>query len=117
MLTTLQKGACALIIATSVLVTSAQAAEQEVMIMDLGYFPAVINVVQGDTIVFVNNGAAEHIIEGPSESWVSDPIAIDGTYILEITDETPDTFSGVSSGGELIEGSFSYEMGNDNVNN
>ncbi len=110
MLTTLKKGVCVFAVATTFLATSAQADDQTVMIMDLGYFPVIVNAGLGDTITFVNNSDAEHTVAGPEESWVSDPIPLNGTYVLSITEETPDTYSGTSAGGEIIEGSFSYAV-------
>ena len=114
MLTTLQKGVCAFAVATTLLATSAQADDQTVMIMDLGYFPTVVNVGLGDSITFTNNSTAEHTLAGPAESWTSDPIPVNGIYVLEITEETPASYSGMGAGGEMLEGSFTNDIAETN---
>ncbi len=110
MLNTFLKGVCAFTVATTFLATSANAEDQTVKIMDLGYFPVIVNADVGDTITFTNNSEAAHTLAGPEDSWVSDPIPVNGSFILTITEETPATYSGASASGEVIEGSFSYEL-------
>lgn len=98
MLTSYRKGACALAAALSFAGGAAQADNIEVDIVDGTYFPSVIYASTGDNIIFYNESDATHTINGPEESWTSGPIPIDGTYRLNLTHNTPLTFS--SADGE-----------------
>jgi plastocyanin len=109
MLKIINKGVCALAVAASFMATSVQAEDHTVLIMDNGYFPAVIYVVQGDNIVFTNNSGADHTMSGPEETWVSEAIPNEGTFVLSITEELAPTYSGPGLDGEVIEGSFSFD--------
>ncbi|MGJ8627659.1 MAG: cupredoxin domain-containing protein [Sulfitobacter sp.] len=109
MLKTLNKGVCALAVAASFMAAPAMAEDHSVLIMDGGYFPSIIYVNHGDSIIFTNQSDNEHTLSGPEESWVSEPIPANGTYQLNITDQMAPTFSGLDSAGELMEGSYTYE--------
>lgn len=109
MLNTFQKGVCAFAVATSFMATSALAENHTVLIMDGGYFPAIVYVGRGDNIIFTNNSEAEHTISGPDGAWVSEPIPLDATFVLNINNQLAPTYSGIGFDGEVMEGSFSYE--------
>lgn len=109
MLKIFNKGVCALAVATSFMATSVQAENHTVLIMDHGYFPAIIYVGRGDNIIFTNNSGADHVMSGPAESWMSEPIPDSGTFVLNINNQMAPTFSGPGPDGEVIEGSFSYD--------
>ena len=80
-----------------------------VLILDGGYFPAIVYVGRGDNIIFTNNSEAEHTMSGPEGTWVSEPIPVDGTYVLNINNQLAPTYSGAGADDVLMEGSFSYE--------
>ncbi len=109
MLISFRKGVCALALATSSMATSVQAENHIVLIMDGGYFPDIVHVGRGDNIIFTNNSENEHTLAGPDESWISEPIPVDGTYRLNINNQMAPTFSGLGADDLLMEGSFSYE--------
>ena len=109
MLNIFHKGVCALAVATSFMATTAQAQNHTVLILDGGYFPAIVYVGRGDNIIFTNNSEAEHTMSGPEGTWVSEPITVDGTYVLNINNQLAPTYSGAGADDVLMEGSFSYE--------
>ncbi|MFC6639090.1 hypothetical protein GV827_08355 [Sulfitobacter sp. JBTF-M27] len=103
------KGACAITAALTLMAGVAQADNQLVMIVDGGYFPAVTYAQPGDNIVFENKSAGDHVMRGPNDSWVSDPIAVDGRYVLNLTHSTPLTFTGTGTDGIEVAGEISYD--------
>ena len=109
MLTKFNKGVCALAVATSLMAAPAKADNHSVLIMNGGYFPSFIYVNRGDNIIFTNQSDNDHTLSGPENSWVSDPIPVNGTYLLNISNQMAMTFSGLDATGAVMEGSFTYE--------
>jgi plastocyanin len=109
MLNSFCKGICAFAAATTFTATAAMAENHHVLIMEGGYFPAIVYVNRGDNLIFTNQSEQEHVINGPDESWTSGPIAVDATYRLNINNQMAMTFSGLGVDDALMEGEFSYE--------
>ena len=79
------KGACALAVAATFSATAAHADNHTVLVMDGGFFPAVSYVQPGDNVIFTNNSEGEITMSDVNGSWTSDPIAIEGRFVLNIT--------------------------------
>jgi len=109
MLKTFNKGVCALAVATAFMAAPAKADNHSVLIMDGGYFPSKIYVNRGDNIIFTNNSESEHVLSGPEDSWVSEPIPVNATYRLNINNQMALTFTGVDANGEVMEGEYTYD--------
>ena len=104
-----RKGACAGAAALALMAGAAQAGNHLVMIVDGGYFPAVTYAKPGDNLVFENKSSGTHTLSGPDNVWESEPIGIDGRYVLNLTNETPLTFMGIASDGIQVSGEISYD--------
>lgn len=108
MLDRIYKGLCAAALAMSVAAPPAHAETVSVLIVDGGYFPAIVHVNEGDTLVFSNASSDTHVVAGPDEAWVSEPIPVDGSFSMELTAETPPTFHGTSSNDTEIYGEIAF---------
>jgi plastocyanin len=78
---------------------TAQAGTHSVTIFDGGYFPAVIHVLPGDSIVFENLSEGSHVLRGANAS----------TFHLVVQDETPLTYIGVNQNGSEVFGEISFQ--------
>lgn len=101
MLNSFCKGACATAAILTLWAGVAHADNVEVLIVDGSYFPSIIYASHGDNIIFRNRSDASHTVSGPDGSWTSEVIPTEGFYRLNLTRNTPTTFSG--SGGGLEE--------------
>lgn len=104
MLGFLRNGSCALAGAALLFGTAAQAEMHRILIMDEAYFPSVIYVQPGDSLMFENTSEATHTIVGENDSWTSGPIAVDGTYVQQIDSDMPLKFTRKSEGDESAAG-------------
>lgn len=104
MLNLFRSGALTLAAAFTLTGTAAQAESHEVLIVDGSYFPYVIFATEGDEIVFRNESGANHYIVGANDSWQSGAIPPNGTFQIELEEETPLTFSGTGGGFEQAYG-------------
>jgi plastocyanin len=95
MLNSYRKGAFAVAAALSFAAGAAQAESHEILIVDGSYFPNTIYAHEGDSIIFLNESDNSHTINGPEGSWTSGEILADASFSLELTHETPTTFSGI----------------------
>jgi len=109
MLTKLTKGASALAVALTLTSTAAQAGWQSIDIDDGAYLPTITYLVAGDDIVFFNQTSNTHVLTGEGDAWTSGDIGPGDRFILRMNAEVPLNFTGVSSNGETMQGSFSYE--------
>ena len=109
MLTNKRKGVLALAAAMGMMTGAAHAANHTVMIVDGGYFPELIYVTPGDNITFENWSEAEHTVSGPEGTWASDPIAVDGQFMLQVDETTPLTYNGLDISGLEISGAISFD--------
>ncbi|MCZ4367811.1 MAG: hypothetical protein ABJN39_11065 [Sulfitobacter sp.] len=109
MLSSYRKSAGALALALSVCAASAMAENRNVLIVDGAYFPALSHVQPGDQVVFTNNATGSHTITGEGDAWTSDAIPVNGSYTLDITAETPTTFSGQTLEEPAFEGAISFD--------
>jgi plastocyanin len=102
-------GACALAAALTLAAPAVRADTYSVLIVEGAYFPPMIFAQPGDTLVFENRSGAAHTVSGPEESWTSGAIAPEGSYALNVTEETPLSFSGAWAEGDMIEGAISFD--------
>ncbi len=109
MLTSFRAGVCALAAAATFLSTSAQADNVSVLIVDGAYFPPLIFANPGDNIIFVNKSQAAHVVSGPDGTWTSGDISPEDSYVLNLTQSTPLTYSGVWIDNEPMSGEISFE--------
>ena len=103
-----RKGVFAVATALSFAAGAAQAEEHVVLIVDGSYFPSVVYANPGESIMFRNNSDASHTVNGPAESWTSGAIGSEATFILNIEEDTPPTFSGLGSDGTEAEGEIIF---------
>ena len=101
--------AAALAVALSLAGTGASAENHIVMIMDGGYFPTVTYAGPGDNFVFLNETTVAHVMNGPDNAWVSDPIEPGARFVLNLTHNTPLVYHGTAVDGTPIEGALSYD--------
>ncbi|NNE52736.1 MAG: hypothetical protein HKN30_10075 [Sulfitobacter sp.] len=92
MLTHIRKGA-ATVVGLALLAGPALAVDHEVLIVDGAYFPPLIYADIGDHLMFVNSSSDAHEVQAVDASWTSGTIPVDGSFSLEITDETVLTFN------------------------
>ena len=105
---TIRLGACAL---ATLLAGAVQAQTHTVLIMDGSYFPSIVYAQTGDTLVFTNLSSDAHTVSGPDDTWTSGPIAVDGSYQLDLTETTPLTFGGTGrTDADAEGGSAEIEM-------
>lgn len=109
MLISFRNGACALAAAMSFMGGAAHADNHVVLILEGGYFPAVTYARAGDNIVFRNESGATHKMQGPEGSWESGPIGLNAQYVLNLTVNTPLTFTEEVAEGEGMAGEVSYD--------
>ena len=110
MLVNKRKGALALAAAVSMLAGVAQAESHVIMIVDGGYFPAVIYAQPGDNLIFENWSEAEHTVGDPNGSWTSASIPSEGgNFVLHLTEETPLIYAGLDVYGDTITGEISHD--------
>lgn len=102
------KGAAALAAALTFSAGAAQADNHVVLIVDGSYFPPVIFAGPGDNIIFRNESGASHVITGAEESWTSGTINGSGSYVLNLTRNTPNTFTGSGGGFEEAVGEIVF---------
>lgn len=114
MLYSFRKGTFALAAAALFAGTVAQAETHSVLIVDGGFFPPLVYVQPGDDIEFVNNSEAVQIITGEGEAWTSGQIDLDGSFVLAVNDEMPQSFVAVIVEGEADAGAGD---GDDDVGN
>jgi plastocyanin len=105
----LRKGVVALAAAVISVAGAAQAEDHSVLIMDGGFFPAVIYAHPGDSITFTNSSEISQILQGPQQVWMSHSVPVDGSYTLDLDANTPMVFYSQASDGFTIEGTLSYE--------
>lgn len=111
MLKSYRKGALALAAAMTFSAGAAQADNHVVLIVDGSYFPSVIFASAGDNIIFRNESGSTHVIQGADESWTSGNIGGSASYRLNLTRNTPATFSGTGGGYEEAFGEIIFEGG------
>ncbi|SFG63048.1 cupredoxin domain-containing protein [Sulfitobacter dubius] len=110
MLRSYRKSAGALAVAMSALAaTGAWAEARNVLIVDGAYFPSFTHVQPGDQVIFTNNATGSHTITGEGEAWTSGAIPVNGSYTLDITADTPGTFSGQTLEQPAFEGAISLD--------
>lgn len=109
MLNSYRKGLFACAASLVVAAGTTQAGTHSVTIFDGGYFPAVIHVLPGDSIVFENLSEGSHVLRGANDSWTSGPIARASTFHLVVQDETPLTYIGVNQNGSEVFGEISFQ--------
>ncbi|MEP5728380.1 MAG: hypothetical protein ABJL67_03290 [Sulfitobacter sp.] len=109
MLISSRKGACVLAAALSLMGGAAHANVHTVTIVDGGYLPVVTYAAEGDAIIFENDSEAAHTVNGAGGTWTSGSIGLQGTFMLEIEEETPLTFSGTGVDGIEFTGEISYD--------
>ena len=118
MLATIRLGAGALAATAVLWAGAAQAQTHSVLIMDGSYFPSIIYAQSGDNVVFTNLSSDTHTVSGPEGTWTSGPIAIEGSFQLDLTEATPLAFGGTgrtdpdAEGGSAeieMAGEISYE--------
>ncbi len=108
MLISFRKGACALAAAASLTAGAAHADNHVVLILEGGYFPSVTYAKPGDNVVFTNESGASHKIKGPEGTWESGSIGLNATFVLNLTANTPLSFSEAVSEGEGMAGEISF---------
>jgi len=108
MLNAYRKGAASLATALTFVAGVASAEEHSVIIFELAYFPAVIYVQPGDTIIFTNESGGEHIVTGNNEAWTTGPISSGTEAILVIEPDMQSTFGGEAANAEYIEGNLNF---------
>ena len=115
MLNSFRKGAFAFAAAATMIGSAAQAETHSVLIMDGGFFPPIVYVQPGDDIEFTNSSDAVQTIFGAAESWTSGEIDIDGTFVLSLNDEMPQSFVATIVDGEADagEGDGDDDVGNE----
>ena len=109
MLKSFSKGLCAGALAMTFSASAAHADNHIVLIMDGGFFPAVIYAHPGDSITFTNSSEISQILQGPQQIWMSHSVPVDGSYTLDLDANTPMVFYSQASDGFTIEGTLSYE--------
>lgn len=109
MLKSYRKGVIALAAAVSFVAGAAQAGTHSVLIMDGGYFPEVIYVQPGDSIVFENMSASAHRLVGQGDAWTSGDISPEDSFEIVVDEQTPLSYSGRDSGGMEVEGALSFD--------
>ncbi len=110
MLNSFRNGVCAFAAAASFLfATGAQAEEHVVLIVDGAYFPPLVYVSAGDSLVFLNHSAATAEVIGAEEAWTSGPIGVDASFTLPITEEMPATFSSPAVDDTTFEGAITFD--------
>lgn len=58
-----------------------------VLIRQMQFVPAVLNVKLGDTVVWINKGMVDHnVTEEKNRSWTSDTIRIEKSWKMVVTD-------------------------------
>ncbi len=111
MLTSYRKSAGALALAMGVFAASGALAEtRNVLIVDGAYFPSQSHVQPGDQVIFTNNATGSHTVTGEGEAWTSGAIPVNGSYTLDITAETPTSFSGQTMEEPVFEGFISFDV-------
>ena len=108
MLNIYRNGAAALAAALTFAASTAQAEHHTVLIVQGSYFPSVVFAAEGDTIQFYNESNASHTVVGADETWTSGTIGANGSFTLEIDEDTPSTFSGTGGGFEEAFGEFVF---------
>lgn len=109
MLISFRKGVCAVAAALTFVAGAAKADNVVVLIVDGSYFPSVIYATAGDNIIFRNQSEGPHTVNGPEGSWTSGAIQYDATYRLNLTHNTPATFSGMGSDGSEAFGEIIFQ--------
>ncbi|MEM6306219.1 MAG: hypothetical protein AAF744_15995 [Pseudomonadota bacterium] len=95
----------------SLAATSAQADNHTVLVMDGGFFPAVTYTGPGDNVIFTNNSEGPVILSAHDQSWQSETIDIDATFVLNIKANTSLDFVALeaTSGSAGEEGEYDAE--------
>ena len=108
-------GICAAALAATFAASAVKADFHTVLIMDGGFFPPIVYVQPGDDIEFTNSSDAVQTIFGAAESWTSGEIDIDGTFVLSLNDEMPQSFVATIVDGEADagEGDGDDDVGNE----
>ncbi len=83
------------------------AAEQEVKLMGLGYFPQEVYVTVGDVVTFVNDSTVPMSATAIDATWDSGVLEPGESYALEVTDGMQgafgDTYNTESTAAGLID--------------
>lgn len=84
------------------------AAEQEVRLMGLGYFPDEIYVSVGDVINFVNDSTVPMSATAIDASWDSGVLQPGETYALEVTEGMQGAFGDTYTADSTAAGIIDY---------
>lgn len=84
------------------------AEEHSILIFDEAYYPAITYVNVGDSVVFSNESAGEHTVNGKNDAWTIGPIASGGQVIMVIEPDMQTGFTGETATAEYMEGNLSF---------
>lgn len=84
------------------------AAEQEVMLMGLGYFPDEVYVTVGDVVNFVNASTVPMSATATDASWDTGVLQPGESYALEVTDGMQGAFADSYDSANAAAGFIDY---------
>ncbi len=108
MLEVFRKGTATLATALIFSAGIASAEDHSVIILDQAYFPAVIYVQPGDTVVFSNESGGEHTITAQNDAWTTGPIASGMAHQVLIETGMQSAFGGLAVDAVYMEGSLDF---------
>ncbi|MGJ8544396.1 MAG: hypothetical protein ACSHWZ_03055 [Sulfitobacter sp.] len=109
MLKKFNKGMLAIVAAASfIAAVPAKAETVDVLILETAYFPEVVFVSEGDTLVFTNQSGSEHTIMGQDDAWTTEAIAAGGSFSMPVSSELHQSFSGNDVDGVSMTATLDY---------
>jgi len=100
---------CALACALSFAAGTASAAEHQVFLVEGGFFPEVVFVQVGDTVVFTNTTNTSENVVAADASWATSEIPTEGAATVAITEDMVLAFA-YDEGSEAPKlGNFSFD--------
>ncbi|APX10815.1 cupredoxin domain-containing protein [Tateyamaria omphalii] len=101
------------VLATLTTATAVSAAEHEILILPDAYFPSILYIDDGDTVIFVNLTESDHNIVAKNGKWAVGPIGPNSTHSMVVEKGTQTTFYDADvvseeDGTFLVEGKMSF---------